>query len=531
MEKTRGGRENHVLATPHPGEDGSGNDGEARAGTPRDDAVRDSAVHEGGIGRRRGVAGALTLTFVSALIWGFAHLWAGRRKMGLFLLGLYWLMVAAMVVVGTIFRQDLLQWSVRPALLTAITVGSLVLGVVWVAVVIRSYQVVRPRGLPAIRRTAGHVTVGALCVLLCLPFGWAAHYTNIYRDALTSIFQPGDNAQRVNADNPWAGKPRINILLLGGDAAGNRVGVRTDSMTLASVDTRTGDTVLLSLPRNLEHFPMPAGPPRERFPNGFTGEGPQNPGLLNEVYEYAEYHPELEPGVAKKQRGPKLIVDTVSGILGQPIDYYILVDMFGFADIIDAMGGVKIKIDQPIPYGQRGDVLRPGYRTLHGKEALWYGRSRNDSDDYTRMGRQKCLLRAIAQQANPQLVLTRFEKLASATKRTISTDIPQDLLPALIHLSGKVKNGADIASLQFVPPLIRPGSPDFDEIRRLAAEAIADSEAKSKAATTSNAAGASHGSGPAHAFGESGSGSATPDPSSSASPPAKAQSLAATCPS
>jgi LCP family protein required for cell wall assembly len=484
------------------------------------------------------VVGALTLTFISALVWGFAHLWTGRRKVGIFLLGLYWLMAAAMVAVVTIFRQDLLQWSVRPALLTAVTIGSLVLGVLWVAVVIRSYQIARPRGAPAVRRTAGHVMVGALCVLLCLPFGWAARSTNVYRDALTSVFQPGSSAKHVNADNPWEGKPRINILLLGGDAAENRVGVRTDSMTLASVDTRTGDTVLLSLPRNLENFPMPAGPPRERFPDGFEGTGPQNPGLLNEVYDYAEYHPEIVPGVAEKLRGPTLVADTISEILGQPIDYYILVDMFGFADIIDAMGGVKIKIDEPIPYGQRGDVLRPGHRTLHGEEALWYGRSRDDGDDYTRMGRQKCLLRAIAQQANPQLVLTRFEKLASATKRTISTDIPQDLLPALVDLSGKVKSGADITSLQFVPPVISPGSPDFDKIRRLAAEAIADSEAKSNASTTASASGSSDAAGAPgepgapRGSGPGGPGSASPSPSSSTSPsPAKAQSLAATCPS
>src|SRR5581483_7284856 len=113
------------------------------------------------------------------------------------------------------------------------------------------------------------------------------------------------------------------------------------------------------------------------------------------------------------------------------IDYYILVDMFGFADIIDAMGGVKIKIVNPIPYGTRGDVLQPGDRVLNGHEALWYGRSRNDSDDYTRMGRQKCLLRAVARQANPETVLLKFEKLASATKRAIATDIPQELLPGL----------------------------------------------------------------------------------------------------
>jgi LCP family protein required for cell wall assembly len=548
MGKIRGGRANGAPAMPYPRREPVGHDdGSDRDGGPEENSgpeqnggseqnggpVRDARDEPSGHGG--GLAGALTLTVVSALVWGFAHLWVGRRKAGLFLLALYWLVVAGMVGVATVFRQHILQWSVRPDLLTAVTVGSVLLGFVWVAVVIRSYQIARPHGAPKVRRAAANATVGALCVLLCVPFAWAARYTTIYRDTLTSIFEPGSGgAEKVNTDDPWAGRPRVNVLLLGGDAAGDRIGVRTDSMTLASVDTRTGDTVLLSLPRNLEHFPMPAGLARQRFPHGFMGDGPANPGLLNEVYEYADRHPEVVPGVPKKRRGPTLVTETVSEILGQPIDYYILVDMFGFADIIDAMGGVKIKITQPIPFGRDGGVLQPGYRTLQGKDALWYGRSRNDSDDYTRMGRQKCLLRAIAQQANPQRVLTRFQKLAAATKRAISTNIPQDLLPALVELSSKVKHGADIKSLQFVPPLINPARPDFAEIRRMAAQAIADSEAGFSASTPSATPGAAA---------ASGAGTTSPPPATrslsrhakkaahSASPSPTAQSLAATCPS
>jgi LCP family protein required for cell wall assembly len=482
-----------------------------------------------------GLARALALTFVSAVVWGFAHLWMGRRKAGLFLLCLYWLMVAALVVAATAFREHLTDWAVRPDLLTALMIGSLGLGLVWVTIVLRSYQITRPAGAPMFRRTAANATVGALCVALCIPFGWAARSTHVYRDTLTSIFQSGDDVKKVDTHNPWAGKPRVNILLLGGDAARNRVGVRTDSMTLASIDTRTGNTVLLSLPRNLENVPMPEGAARARFPRGFTGDGPQTPGLLNEVYQYAEDHPGMVPGVRAKRRGPTLITATISEILGQTIDYYILVDMFGFADIIDAMGGVKIKIERPIPYGQEGDVIRPGHRRLGGREALWYGRSRNDSDDYTRMGRQKCLLRAIAQQANPQRVLTRFEKLASATRRAISTDIPRDLLPALISLSRKVKSGAEITSLQFVPPLISTGRPDFRRIRELTADAIADSEARARTAGAAPPSAASPSAAPAATpTATSTEGAANPRPATSGTPsrpPATAVSLNATCPS
>ncbi|GAA2112798.1 LCP family protein [Actinomadura alba] len=499
-----------------------------------DDAAGSEAVESAAsrTARRRGVPRTLALTLASALVWGIAHLAAGRRIAGALLMGLFAVLVAGGIIAGVALRRELLQdrIAVRPDWQAGIAVAALVLGLVWVTVVIRSYQVLQPAGRSLGARTAGRAAVGVLCLLVACPHVWAAHSAYVYRDAFTSIFRPtGESGHRpVDQKNPWEGHSRVNILLLGGDAAGNRTGVRTDSMTLASVDTETGGTVLLSLPRNLESFPMPPGPARSRFPSGFTGDGPQNPGLLNEVYEYAENHPEVVPGTPKGRRGPELIKGTVSEILGQPIDYYILVDMFGFADLIDAMGGVRLKIEQPIPYGERGDVLQAGDRRLTGKEALWYGRSRNNSDDYTRMGRQKCLLRAVAQQADPQRVLTRFNRLARAAKRTISTDIPPDLLRPLIDLSAKVKEGAEIESLQFVPPLIHTGNPDLALIRRLSARAVAASERRATATPTPAGS-------PATTRTARPSSARTSDPSPTASPstasPSTPTSLDETCPS
>jgi LCP family protein required for cell wall assembly len=421
-----------------------------------------------------GLARALALTVASALLWGVAHLRSGHRIIGGILLGAFVLLAAGAAVAGTFFRADLVALAVQPTWLSYIAGGILALGLLWVTIVIRSYQLVRPDALSLGGRMAGTLAVTVLCFAVAVPVSWGAYSTYVFRDALTGIFQAGGgNGRTVDTEDPWNGQSRVNVLLLGGDAASNRQGVRTDSMTLASVDTKTGDTVLLSLPRNLESFPMPPGPARDRFPYGFTGDGAGTPGLLNEVFQYAEEHPDLVPGARKNQRGPELLKSTISGILGQPVDYHILVDMFGFADIIDAMGGVRLKITQPIPYGQRGEILQAGDRVLKGKEALWYGRSRTMSDDYTRMGRQKCLLGAIAKQADPQTVLTKFDKLAAATKNAISTDIPQELLPAFVSLSGKVKDGARIDSLQFVPPLIHTGNPDFKLIHKLTAKAVA----------------------------------------------------------
>lgn len=476
----------------------------------------------------RGLARALGLTLASALVWGVAHFVTGRRIGGSLLLALYLAVAAAAAAAGTVYRSDLLHYAVQPDVLQRLSAGLVVLGVVWVLVVIRSYWVLRPARMPLAPRTLGAAAVAVMCFAVAVPMAWSARSTYVYRDALTSIFRTGsENGRHVDVEDPFNGQRRVNVLLLGGDAAENRTGVRTDSMTVASVDTETGDTVLLSLPRNLERFPLPPGPARDRFPYGFTGDGPQNPGLLNEVYQYAEEHGEVVPGVPKNHRGPELLKATIAGILDLRVDYYILVDMFGFADIVDAMGGVRMKIDEPIPYGLEGGVLQPGYRKLGGKEALWYGRSRTNSSDYVRMGRQKCLMRAIAEQADPQRVLTSFDKLAAAAKRTLSTDIPQELLPALVKLSDKVKDGAHISSLQFVPPLIYTGDPDFKLIRKLASDAVnaeprqvGGHPSTSPSSTPTTKAGS-----------EDGSGDGSGDGGAPSKPPSKPVSLESSCPS
>jgi LCP family protein required for cell wall assembly len=367
-----------------------------------------------------------------------------------------------------------------------------------------------------------------LAVGVCSPLVWAARSTYTLRDTIGTIFH-GDQArpQPVNVADPWKDTPRINVLLLGGDGAGDRVGVRTDSMTVASIDTKTGDTVLISLPRNLQHFPM-IPRLRSRWPDGFTGIGaPGDEGLLNELFQDAEDDPSLVPGFDKGRRGPELVREEISYLIGQPIDYYILVNLFGFADIVDAMGGVKVHIAQDIPFGGPEDgsaptgVLKAGDRELGGKEALWYGRSRTASSDFMRMGRQKCLMKAIAEQADPQRVLTRFQQLAAAAKKTISTNIPAELLPALIKLSETMKRGAQISSLMFVPPEFHVYRPDLGVMRRAAAGAIAASDERSATASPEASGGASVSAVPS---GGTGSSAAAPSGSLSATPSAGASS-------
>src|SRR5262249_50185335 len=150
-----------------------------------------------------------------------------------------------------------------------------------------------------------------------------------------------------------------------------------------------------------------------------------------------EHHPELEPDYKAGQRGPHLLEEVIGYLLGLKINYYVLVNLGGFKDIVNAMGGVDVYVQKAadprlpgLPIGgdpdkgtQPSGYLLPGKHHLDGEHALWYGRSRHADDDFHRMDRQKCLLKDIAEQANPQTVVTHFEKLAKAATNTIYTNI------------------------------------------------------------------------------------------------------------
>jgi LCP family protein required for cell wall assembly len=158
-------------------------------------------------------------------------------------------------------------------------------------------------------------------------------------------------------------------------------------MIVASVDTHTGDAVLLGLPRSLVKAQMPEGPARERFPDGYTGDGGPGNELLNAVWEYGENHPDVVPD--SDRPGPDLLKGAIGATLGIKVDYYVLINMFGFKEIVDAFGGVKINITKPVPYGKENEkrivnpekVLRPGTKRLDGSKALWYVRSRSNSSE------------------------------------------------------------------------------------------------------------------------------------------------------
>ncbi|MDP4508207.1 LCP family protein [Nonomuraea turcica] len=423
---------------------------------------------------------------LSALAPGAAHLRAGWRKTGLVLISCYAAGLLALLAVWLMNDLDNLAGSlIDNSRLTAIIVGAGILGLAWFGLIVHSFVVLRPGRLTQNGQIVSGTVAGLLAVVVMLPFGWVGQFVWTSQQTLNDIFQenPSDGESPALAqpkpEDPWAGRQRVNILLLGGDADDHRVGVRTDSMNLASVDVKTGNTVLFSLPRNLENVRFRPGTPMAvRFPNGFRLPPDAAGGrsdLLNSVWEYADAHPEIFGG--RQHQGPKVLMDTIGYTLGVKVDWYALVNMWGFARLIDAIGGITINVETDVVFGKYNEgLVKAGTRKLKGADAMWYARSRTNSDDYTRMRRQRCVLGALLDQADPGTVLTRFNKIALATKELIRTDIPRRWLTHLVPLALKVKN-AKVTSVQFVPPLINTGYPDWEKIRAVATKAIRDSSA------------------------------------------------------
>ncbi|GIH73652.1 hypothetical protein Plo01_00810 [Planobispora longispora] len=420
-------------------------------------------------------------TALSAILPGIAHLRAGRRRTGYILLGSFGLLLVLGVIAGIVVSGDT-GIATRDGVLGLI-VGLAVLGALgWFLLVISSYITLGPNRLNSAGQIVSGIVIGTLCVAVMAPFAFAASTVLTVKETVNDIFpsSPDDPAAPTfKPEDPWNGQERVNFLLIGGDGAGNREGVRTDSMNVASVHIKTGNAVMFSLPRNLQHVRFPPGSPLARqFPNGFMRELP-NGGLLNEVWQYAEDHPEI---MGSKHQGPRALMDAIGYTLNLKIDHYVLINMYGFAHLVDAIGGLKIRVESDVKYGGSfgtAGTIKAGYRTLSGEEALWYGRSRVGSDDFSRMARQRCVIGAFAKQATPAVVLTNFTKIARVAKRMAQTNIPRDMLEHLTELALKVKD-AKITSLQFVPPEFYSGSPDWQKIRTATARALRQSTQPSR---------------------------------------------------
>jgi LCP family protein required for cell wall assembly len=388
---------------------------------------------------------------------------AGHRPTGKVALSVAGAMAGVTALVLWLVPMDeLAALAVRPALLTLFKLVAFTAALVWVVLILDAWRLGHPLALNQKHRLIMVGATLAVAALVATPFIVAARYATAAREAVVAMFPSGEVAA--------ASDGRLNILLLGADAGKGRIGLRPDSINVVSIDVRTGKPAMISLPRNLEKARFPTGTPAAKeFPDGFSGDGDRSDYMLNATWTFGEEHPELFDSPSGP--GPTAVKQAVEGTLGIPIHYYVAIDLAGFHDLVDAIGGVTIRVNEQIPIGDHGELLKPGLHKLDGYHALWYARSREDSSDYARMARQRCVLGAFLAQTDPRTVLTHFLDLTEASKSVVTTDIPRQALANLVELAIKAK-GQELTAIQLVPPLIAPADPDMDVIADRTADVL-----------------------------------------------------------
>jgi LCP family protein required for cell wall assembly len=473
------------------------------------------ARHTGGAGGRAGGGGRrpgtirgpsarrpLTAAVLSAILPGAGQWYAGRSRRGAAFVTVA-LAVGVPVAVVTVLvlfveGSDLAIDMARPffehpwLLLVLLGVNGL-LAAFRVFAVVDAFVDGRPRGKrqPG-RRAAAVAGLVVLLGLVLVPHGYAAERNLALYDLFTYDFaaDPGQSTTTSTSTSsttttevppgtvattstststtststttttmpdPFAGYERVNVLLMGGDAGVGRRGIRTDTMIVLSVDPETGWTAMFSVPRNNVRLPIP-----EDVPAFDTFSCHCYPGLANEIYQYGLANPAGFPG------GPNTGGNASKAILGEllglDIHYFALVDLQGFVDVVDALGGVTITVtervyDASYPHedGSREVIdITPGTYHMDGHLALAYARSRRISDDYDRMGRQRCVIEALAEQSDPAELFHALPDLVPAVEQSVVTDIPIRSIPDFLDLLGR----ADLESVPSVRFMWR--APEFE---------------------------------------------------------------------
>ena len=409
------------------------------------------------------------LVVLNFLLPGSAQSLAGSRRLarvGLTATLVMWLLVIAGVGVTLVSPGFLTSLMTNGFFLLLVQIVLLAYAILWVVLTIDTLRLVR---LVKLKPNARPLVALLAIVGLVIGGGGVTYAAQQLiapaREALASIFT--NNDPPVPPSNGY-----YNFLLLGADSGLGRDSMRFDSISVVSVNAETGGVHITGIPRDLAYAPFADGPMHDLYPGGFEGHYSETCGWgpgINQLMNAVEICQDdggtgLYPDAAAHSSTPAIEAtkDAAEGILGIEIPYYVFVDMKGFADIVDALGGVDITVQERLPEGggpsYEGEPaedwaigwIEAGPQHMDGDTAQWYARSRYTTSDWDRMRRQRELQQAILAQANPANVLLRFQQVAAAGEDLVQTDIPNGLLSFLVPLAAKAKE-LPVQTLELTP--------------------------------------------------------------------------------
>ncbi len=207
---------------------------------------------------------------------------------------------------------------------------------------------------------------------------------------------------------------QINILLLGADRRPGQKQFRTDTIILATLNTRKGTLNMTSFPRDL-YLSIP-------------GNG-QN--RINTAYFYG---------------GINLLKQTFRENFGIKPDYYVLIDFTKFKRLVDSLGGLDVKVGETVSDYRAGEyvTIKKGKQYMDADTVLWYVRTRKSTSDFSRNERQQEIIRAIIDKMLTLENLVRIKEIYDIYDDAITTDMGLgDMLP-LLPSAVKLMNGDNI---------------------------------------------------------------------------------------
>jgi LCP family protein required for cell wall assembly len=433
--------------------------------------------------------------FLSFLLPGLGQAYNGQTSLAWLMLApmlvLVLLILAAFVVTGSTLLTHLLD--------VRFLIGLIVLDVAllgWRLIAI--LQAHGRRQLPRLKRWTTYATA-AIVILTVAMHAMPGYYAVKAIDTLDAISQEGSGGSGTAAGGGIPGfsrlpqpsvQPdvqkgeRVNVLLVGVDSLPTRTERLTDTMLVVSFDPAGGHSAMISIPRDTYGAPLPDG-------STFNQK-------LNALMVTADNNKKRFP-----DGGVATLKATIGEMLGVKIHYFAAINLLGFKQAVDSVGGVDVVVERAIndpTYVDENDKrtgfkLSAGKHHLNGHVALAYVRSRHGSgdSDFTRADRQQRLLEALRAKLTAGNLLTALPGLLDAVKNTIITDVPSEKVPQLAqavqdanmsHLERIVLQPPDYYSVNAHSPAGYILIPKLDAIRQIGERLLSGEPATTSSPTT-----------------------------------------------
>ncbi len=222
------------------------------------------------------------------------------------------------------------------------------------------------------------------------------------------------------------GPPVMTILTIGSDTRGTGYtwGL-ADVIRVVRVDFVTPRVTVLDFPRDLW----------VKIPYISDNLDGQDHEKLNQAYLYGNpgdgFHYWDDPSA-----GPGLLALTLNMNFGVRVDHYIAVNMRTFVSVVDAVGGLDVKLDKPVD-GSDNPHLQKGEHHLNGAEALALARNRVDGV-FSRGDNQNIVLCALQKKLTSPSVIPQIPKLTQSFENSVQTDLSPSIMSQLACLASQL---------------------------------------------------------------------------------------------